>query len=177
MHIRVIQKTGVRLGGMQAFLRNVVRPVDSLPLFLHALGCYFVGAGFALFSATQQRLGDFLANTLVIYERPVRLPPPLQLTAEEARFWSDNTFAANLHRLTPEERSLLLQSSLQREELSIEARLRVFRALSTHLQHEFGFQKPANLSDEKLVLSAVSQLFPQTSAAKNPKIHNPTLLS
>jgi len=158
MHIRVIQKTGVRLGGMQAFLRNVVRPVDSLPWFLNGLSCYFVGAGFALFSTTQQRLGDFLADTLVIYERPVRLPPPIQLSTEEAQFWSDKKFEANLRSLTPEERSLLLQSSLQREELSIEARLRVFRALSTHLQQECGFQKPANISDEKLVLSAVSLL-------------------
>jgi uncharacterized RDD family membrane protein YckC len=174
MHIRVIQKTGVRLGGMQAFLRNVVRPVDSLPFFLNVLSCYFVGAGFALFSATQQRLGDFLANTLVIYERPMRLPPPIQLSTEEARFWSDNTFAANLHSLTPEERNLLLQSSLQREELSIEARLRVFRALSTHLQHEFGFQKPANISDEKLVLSAASQLFSQAAAKKTSKTNSPT---
>jgi hypothetical protein len=163
MGIRVIQKTGVRLGGMQAFLRNVLRPVDSVPWFFNVLGCYFVGASFALFSSTQQRLGDFLANTLVIYERSVRLPPPIQLSTEEERLWSDSKFEANLHRLTPQERSLLLQSSLQREELSVEARLRVFRALSAHLQHEFGFQKPANLSDEKLVLSAASKLLPPSS--------------
>jgi len=166
MHIRVIQKTGVRLGGMQAFLRNVLRPVDAVPWFFNALNCYFVGAGFALFSSTQQRLGDFLAHTLVIYERPVRLPPPIQLSTEEERFWSDSTFEAHLQRLTSEERNLLLQSSLQREELSVEARLRVFRALSEHLQREFGFQKPANLSDEKLVLSATSKLLSQASAKK-----------
>ena len=171
MHIRVIQKTGVRLGGMQAFLRNVLRPVDSLPLFLNGLGCYFVGAGFALFSSTQQRLGDFLADTLVVYERPVRLPPPIQLSTEEERFWDDSTFKAHLHRLTPAERKLLLQSSLRREELSMEARLRVFRALSAHLQQEFGFQKPANISDEKLVLSATFQLSSQTAAKKHP--HTP----
>jgi len=166
MHIRVIQKTGVRVGGMQAFLRNVLRPVDSLPLFLNGLSCYFVGAGFALFSTTQQRLGDFLANTLVVYERPVRLPPPIQLSSEEERFWSDKTFEAHLHSLTAQERNLLLQSSMRREELSIEARLRVFRALSAHLQQEFGFQKPVNISDEKLVLSAVSQL--SSSSSKKP---------
>jgi uncharacterized RDD family membrane protein YckC len=159
MHIRVIQKTGVRLGAMPAFLRNVLRPVDAFPWFLSALSCYFVGASFAFFSATQQRLGDFLANTLVIYERPLHLPPPLQLSVEEERFWNNQQFEANLHSLTPQERSLLLQSSIQREELSIEARLRVFHALSTHLQRAFGFQKPANISDEKLVLSAASKLF------------------
>jgi len=166
MHIRVIQKTGVRLGGMQAFLRNLVRPIDALPLLLNTFGCYFVGAGFALFSTTQQRLGDFLANTLVIDERPVRLPPPFQLSLEEERFWKDSTFEAHLHSLTPEERNLLLQSSLQREELSIEARLRVFRALAVHLQQEFGFQKPANISDEKLVLSAISQLLSSTTEGR-----------
>jgi uncharacterized RDD family membrane protein YckC len=159
MHIRVIQKTGLRLGAMQAFLRNVIRPIDSLPLFLNGLSCYFVGAGFALFSKTQQRLGDFLADTLVVYERPVHLPPPLQLSVEEERFWSDGPLEAHLHSLTSQERSLLLQSSLQREELSIEARLRVFHALSTHLQNEFGVRKPSYISDEKLVLSAASKLF------------------
>ncbi|MCL2179323.1 MAG: RDD family protein [Proteobacteria bacterium] len=167
MHIRVIQKTGVRLGGMQAFLRNLVRPVDSAPWFLNAFSCYFVGAGFALFSNTQQRLGDFLAHTLVVYERPVRLPPPIQLTREEERFWSNRKYENCLHSLTPEERHLLLQSSLQREELSLEARLRVFRALSQHLQREFGLQKPNNLSDEKWVLSAVSKLLPPPPAKEN----------
>ncbi|MCL2011751.1 MAG: RDD family protein [Cystobacterineae bacterium] len=171
MRIRVIQKTGVRLGGMQAFLRNITRPIDAMPFFLipflkSTISCYFVGASFAVFSSTQQRLGDFLANTLVIYERPVRLPPPIQFSAEEERFWNNSKFESNLHSLTAQERSLLLQSSLQREELSLEARLRVFRALSAHLQHEFNFKKPAHISDEKLVLSATHKLFSPTAEKK-----------
>lgn len=90
--LRVVQVTGSPVGWGQAFVRNILRWVDAMPLFTY-------GFGLASCLATQrfQRLGDLAAGTVVIYEREpvlpgVAAPPPIAavplpvgLTADETR--------------------------------------------------------------------------------------------
>lgn len=144
--LRVIQESGVRVSFFQSLLRNVARPIDRLPFF------YFVGAIAALFSRSQQRLGDMLAGTIVVKERKLKAPADLPRAEGDTSLLADSDFCARVARLGEEEEAVLTSAVLRREELSIEARLGLFAAIAARLEAQLGFTKPAHLSDEKLTL-------------------------
>ncbi len=156
MGLRVIQDTGVRVGVYQSLLRNLVRPLDKLPVF------YFVGGVAALFSATQQRLGDLLAGTIVVRERRLKIPAQLERPDGDVSLLADPDFRARVAKLSAEEETVLFSAALRREELGMEARLNLFATLARRLEEDLGFTKPGHLSDEKLVLLVTAAL-----AAKN----------
>ncbi len=156
--LRVIQESGVRVGFYQSVLRNLARPVDRLPLF------YLVGGVAALFSGSQQRLGDMLAGTIVVRERRLKIPSSLERPEGDRSLLDDPDFRAKVTKLTAEEEATLFNAALRREELGMEARLNLFATLSARLQEDVGFYKPPHLSDEKLVLLVTAAL-----AGKNAK--------
>lgn len=90
--LRVVQVTGSPLTPGQAFVRNILRWIDSMPLFTYGFGMVS-----CLATRRFQRLGDLAAGTVVIYDRPPLLPvlaapPPIAavplpvgLTADETR--------------------------------------------------------------------------------------------
>jgi len=160
--LRVIQESGVRVGFFQSALRNLARPVDRLPLF------YLVGGAFALFSEKQQRLGDMLGGTVVIRERRLRIPAGVARPEGDTALLDDPAFRARVATLSAEEEAVLLSAAMRREELGMEARLGLFAALSARLQEEHGFEKPAHLSDEKLVLLTTAALAAQKARAARP---------
>jgi len=150
--LRVLQETGVRVSLPQSLLRNLVRPVDRLPLF------YLVGGVAALFTTSQQRLGDLLAGTIVVRERRLRIPSALERPGEGAGLLADPDFVRRVARLSDAEEATLLGAALRREELGMEARLTLFAALAARLEAEHGLPRPAHLSDEKLVLLVCAAL-------------------
>lgn len=150
--LRVIQDSGVRVGVYQSLLRNLVRPVDKLPVL------YLVGGVAALFSGSQQRLGDLLAGTIVVRERRLKIPAQLERPEGDTSLLADAEFRARVAKLSADEEAVLFSASLRREELGMEARLHLFSALSKRLEDELGFGKPAHLSDEKFVLLVTAAL-------------------
>src|SRR4029077_16670003 len=68
MGIRVLMDTGHPLTFTAAAVRNLVRIVDMQPLFT-----YQVGLAFVLFHAQNKRLGDIVARTVVVRDRPENL--------------------------------------------------------------------------------------------------------
>lgn len=58
--IRVISTTGEPINFLSSLIRNFLRIVDSLP------ASYVVGSLFVIFNKRSQRLGDIVANTMVI---------------------------------------------------------------------------------------------------------------
>lgn len=150
--LRVIQESGVRIGFYHAALRNLARPVDRLPLF------YLLGGVAALFSSSQQRLGDMLAGTLVVRERRLKIPASVARPEGETQLLDDPVFQQRVSRLSAEEEELIFAAAIRREELGMEARLKLFAALSQRLQDDVGFHKPPHLSDEKLVLLVAAAL-------------------
>jgi len=153
LSLRVIQESGVRIGFYHAALRNLARPVDRLPLF------YLVGGLAALASGAHQRLGDMLAGTIVVRERRLKVPSALGTTGQEGLL-EDPLFVSRVKRLSTEERELVLTAALRREDLRLEARLRLFSALSARLQDALAMEKPAHLSDEKWTLLVATALLP-----------------
>jgi uncharacterized RDD family membrane protein YckC len=153
--LRVLQESGVRIGFWHATLRNLARPFDKLPIF------YLVGGTAALFSATHQRFGDMLAGTIVVRERKLHVPASLSRPSEEMQLLDDALFQQRIAKLSEKEQELLFQAAIRREELGMEARLKLFSALSERLQTERDIYKPPHLSDEKLVLLVAAALVQQ----------------
>lgn len=153
LSLRVIQESGVRIGFYHAALRNLARVVDRLPFL------YLVGGTTALVSRSHQRLGDLLAGTIVVRERRLKVPSALETRGDEGLL-ADPLFVSRVKRLSTEERELVLSAALRREELRMEARLRLFSALGARLQDSLAMQKPAHLSDEKWTLLVAATLLP-----------------
>lgn len=61
--LRVIQQNGAPIDVAAAFIRNLVRIIDFLPLY------YGVGVLTMFIDAKSRRLGDFAGGTLVVYDR------------------------------------------------------------------------------------------------------------
>lgn len=159
--LRVIQQSGVRIGFYHAALRNLARAVDRLPLL------YLVGGVTALLSRSHQRLGDMLAGTIVVRERRLKVPSALGAPTGEGLL-ADPLFVSRVQRLSAEAREAVLSAALRREELRMEARLRLFAALGERLQELLAMQRPAHLSDEKWTLLVAAALLP-SAATRAPR--------
>ncbi len=64
-HLRVIHESGRPIAIPQAIARNIVRFIDQIP------GIYAVGLVSALISRQNRRIGDIVAGTVVVHERPL----------------------------------------------------------------------------------------------------------
>ncbi|MEO1856353.1 MAG: RDD family protein [Rubritalea sp.] len=100
MGVRVIDRSGNAPTRGQVFIRNILRFVDMLPglptggagIFI---GGYGVGLTTCFLSKKFQRVGDLVANTVVVYDKPIdhmkasippalkKVAPPVALTREE----------------------------------------------------------------------------------------------
>ncbi|HWA14647.1 MAG TPA: RDD family protein [Burkholderiales bacterium] len=104
MGLMVLHDDGTPVRWSAALTRNLLRALDFLPAF------YFLGWCSMVSNRDFKRLGDFAANTLVVYRddkpRPLEIPqappaaPPHPLPASEQRAILD--FAERSARLTPE---------------------------------------------------------------------------
>ena len=114
--LRVVQVTGSPLTFGQAFVRNLLRWVDGMPLFT-----YGFGLASCLATSRFQRLGDLAAGTVVIYDRPPlmplpAMPPPIAPVPLPVGLTADETRALVLFR----ERAGLW-SAARREEIADQA--------------------------------------------------------
>ena len=100
MGIRVVDRSGNAASRGQVLVRNLLRYVDMLPGIPSGglglmLGGYGAGLMTCFLSKRFQRLGDLVANTMVVYNKPVNhlssavppalnsIAPPVALTREE----------------------------------------------------------------------------------------------
>jgi uncharacterized RDD family membrane protein YckC len=65
VNLRVLKDNGASLSAFEAIGRNLMRIVDSLP------GIYAVGVISVFLSGRNKRLGDYLAGTIVVYDKPL----------------------------------------------------------------------------------------------------------
>lgn len=163
--LRVMDAAGGRLQPSQIVMRNLIRPVDALPLF------YLVGAIASFASAKSQRLGDLAAGTVVV--RNEKLQPPDLTPILGGRFNSMLEFrhlGARLRQRTPPDLAALgLTALLRREQLEPDARLAVFAALAARFRELVAFPAASvdDLPDEHYVRNAVEIIFqPKSSGSK-----------
>lgn len=158
--LRVIQESGVRLGFFHAAVRNLVRAVDHLPVL------YLFGGALAALSSKGRRLGDLAGGTVVVRERSRKLPADIARPAEAmAQLGAQKRADEVVWRASVDERQLLISAALRREELSMQARLTLFRSLASYVTERFGLRRPEHLSEEKFVV-AIAGLLVGTGSSK-----------
>lgn len=104
MGLRVVNDDGTPVTVSAAFIRNLLRAVDFLPVM------YGVGLVAMLFNREFRRLGDIVAQTVVVHREDPRTPaliayatplvPPRALTVDEAHAIVE--YAERVPQLTPE---------------------------------------------------------------------------
>jgi len=148
--LRVISARGGRLTFPDVLVRNLMRPLDTLPMAMA------VGGVVAFLDPLRRRLGDLVAETLVV--RDARITLPEALTAHQARA---NTFQADvavrnriLARVTREERDLMLDLMMRRDELQPAVREDLFGQAAAHFRERYSLPQDIDyLSDEQTVLN------------------------
>ncbi|HXJ57672.1 MAG TPA: RDD family protein [Verrucomicrobiae bacterium] len=156
LRLRVMDAEGLRLKFSQVVIRNLLRVVDMIPMYL-------VGGLALVLSRRAQRLGDFAANTVVIRIPKLTEPNLDQLLA--GKFNSLRAFphlAARLRqRVSAEEGSLALQALVRRDLLEPQARLELFAELANHFRAKVAFPTEATdgTTDEQYVRNIVDLLY------------------
>lgn len=161
LRLRVMDEQGLRLQFSQIVIRNLLRSVDSLP------GFYMIGGMVCLFSKRAQRLGDFAANTIVVWNPRIQKPDLGQLF--EGKYNSLREYphleARLRQRVSPAEAQVALQALLRRDELDPHARVELFHEVADYFKAIVAFPQEATdgISDEQYVRNVVDALY-QTTA-------------
>jgi uncharacterized RDD family membrane protein YckC len=166
LHLRVIDQTGLPLRVEQAWVRNLMRVFDALPI------AYLVGGTSVLSSPLMQRFGDRVAGTLVVRQTPLMLPGEDLWTVQKYNsFMEYPTIAMRLRRAaTPELASLIQDALRRRNELATYARREIYRDLARYLQTEispFPDELVERLSDEQYLNNAAGVLFEDQRPSRN----------
>jgi uncharacterized RDD family membrane protein YckC len=164
LRLRVMDEQGLRLQFSQVVIRNLLRFIDSLP------GLYLVGGLACLLNKRAQRLGDFAANTVVVWSPRIAEPDLNQLL--ESKY---NSFREYPHlearlrqNITPLEAQIAVESIVRRNDLNPQARVALFRDLCGYFKSMVSFPQEATdgISDEQYVRNVVEALY----RPKAPKI-------
>ena len=157
LKLRVMDAQGLHLHFSQIVIRNLLRFVDSLPLF------YLVGGATCLFSRSAQRLGDLAANTIVVRTIDVAAPDLDQILAGKYNSLRDypHVLARLRQRTTLQESDIALRAVLRRNEFEPGDRLNLFAQIAAHFKGFVEFPQEAidGISDEQYVRNIVDVLF------------------
>lgn len=131
--IRVIKDSGRPINAFEAIGRNLMRAVDGLP------GIYGVGIVCMMLNKQSRRLGDFVAGTVVVHEKPTEEVRPTWNTATE-----DGTASGGIGQVTAEELVLVETYLSRRFELDPDVRLRTAIQIADRIKAKTGLQPQAH---------------------------------
>jgi uncharacterized RDD family membrane protein YckC len=155
--LRVADAQGLRLTFPQVLIRNLLRAVDSLPLF------YLLGGMVCVLNARLQRLGDMAAGTIVIRTRTLTLPAlPAREGTRRNSLRAYTALAARLRqKVEPQLARIALDALRRRDEFDPAPRLRLFAEMAAWFRSLVEFPEDATLylTDEQYVWNVVEILF------------------
>jgi len=157
LRLRVTDVRGLQLRFSQIVIRNLLRFVDSLPVF------YLVGGLACLINRRAQRLGDFVANTIVVWSPPVDEPDLDQLL--EGKYNSFRKYphleARLRHQVSPAEAQIALQALVRRDEFEPQDRIQLFQSIVNYFKSIITFPQEAtdSISDEQYIRNLVDALY------------------
>ena len=165
--LRAIGERGVRITLAQSTIRNFFRALDALPTLAYGPGPYVVGSLSHAASRWGQRLGDRVAGTVVVREEVRGIPKKIGFPeAKYNTYLEDPAICGRIARaLRADEREVLLELLLRRDELEMATRAELFEKLARHLEQRLDLPKERFLSDEKLVMN-VTQALVETERRK-----------
>jgi uncharacterized RDD family membrane protein YckC len=160
MGLRVVDAAGLKLQLSQIIVRNLLRPVDLLPVG------YLLGGLISFWSPRGQRLGDLAANTTV-----VAISGTFSIDAHQVAESKYNSFREYPHlearlrqNVSPIMAALALDAILRRDEFSPKARVELFREFAQFFRAVVPFEDHVNeaITDEQFVRNTVSSIHRQS---------------
>ena len=127
--IRVIKESGRPINAFEAIGRNLMRAVDGMP------GFYGVALVCMICNRQSRRLGDFVAGTVVVHEKPTEEIRPTWNTATDKA-----SATGGLGQMTAEELVLIETYLSRRFELDPEVRLRTAIQIADRIKAKTGLQ-------------------------------------
>ncbi len=139
-HIRVIKDSGQPITPIDAVGRNLLRIVDQLPF------AYGIGVVCAWISPQSKRIGDYVAGTVVVHEKPFEtVAPQWGAPAPTAA----HQYGAN--RLTPEEIALIETFLSRRNALDAGVRYDTAAGIVRRIESKLTLPPEGKPSAEKLL--------------------------
>jgi len=139
-HIRVIKDSGQPITAIDAVARNLLRLVDQLPF------AYGIGVLCAWISPQSKRLGDYVAGTVVVHEKPFEtVAPQWDAPAQSAT----HQYGAN--RLTPDEFALVETFLSRRSALEAGVRYDTAAGIVRRIESKLTLPPEGKPSAEKLL--------------------------
>lgn len=143
LKLRVIQESGRPINPYQSIARNLMRLVDSLP-FLYGVGCLTV-----LLNRQNKRLGDFVAGTVVVLEKPLATVDP-DWGSPRPQTTGSPYLHHDLHLLADGEFDLVENFLQRRSYLDLVVRQRVAKEIAARIRSKLQL---SSASDENLLSS------------------------
>ncbi len=157
LSLRVVDARGLPVSLHQSLARNIMRVVDFAPAF------YGVAAAVSLFDPARRRLGDIVANTLVIREAQ---PPAYtgQLSSERRHnsLRTPRVLRLIRHRIPMQEREFLLRLCLRADRLAPTARYDLMEEVARYYRSKLAIEEE-QISGENLVRDLTAVLFSKES--------------
>jgi uncharacterized RDD family membrane protein YckC len=139
-HIRVIKDSGQPITAIDAVGRNLLRIVDQMPF------AYGIGVLCAWISPQSKRLGDYVAGTVVVHEKPFETVAPQWDAPAQA---ATHQYGAN--RLTREEFALVETFLSRRSALEAGVRYDTAAGIVRRIESKLTLPPEGKPSAEKLL--------------------------
>ncbi|MGB0370863.1 MAG: RDD family protein [Opitutales bacterium] len=157
MRLKVMDAHGYRLRIDQVVMRNLMRFVDSLPVF------YCVGGVVSMMNRRSQRLGDIISGTVVVRIPETEIPKMSELSNVKYNSFHEHPRLEALlrERVSPEQAKIALQALQRRDILDPKARIELFADLANYFKEAVTFPGDVAdiLSDEQYVRNCVDSIY------------------
>lgn len=153
LRLRVIDARGLPVSLHQSLVRNIVRVLDFVPAF------YGVGAIAMLVSPSRRRLGDLVADTLVVRDaQPLAYSGQLAAERRHNSLRTPRVLRLIRHRISLEEREFLLTLCLRAERMAPAARYDLMEEVARVYRKKLDIEAD-QISGENLVRDLTAVLF------------------
>ena len=134
MGLRVIRTDGAPITFPDSLIRNLIRLFDFLPAY------YGIGVIVMFINRQTRRLGDLVAGTLVVHDRPVSLDSLGRSTNWEMESWTNFPFPGEVgqypvEKLTQQDLQIIESFLLRRKQLTNRSALarQIYQTMCTHM--------------------------------------------
>jgi uncharacterized RDD family membrane protein YckC len=151
--IRVIDARGLPVSLYQSLVRNITRALDFAPVF------YGLAGVITLFSKSRRRLGDIVADTLVVRDaQPLAYRGHLAAERRHNSLRTPRVLRLAKHRISLEEREFLLTLCMRADRMSPEARYDLFEEVAATYRKKLDVEAE-HMSGENFVRDLTAVLF------------------